>query len=129
MPTTPSPAFAFAEGARRDQADFTVLANVSNLAWFGPLMMQDQDLQFSRMRTLEFQRPMVRSTNSGATAAIDAQGHVIARLPADTEGRLETQVEGRVGETPYARWVRWCGLWPLWLLGLLGIWAVRQRRR
>jgi aspartyl-tRNA(Asn)/glutamyl-tRNA(Gln) amidotransferase subunit A len=32
MPTTPSPAFAFAEGARRDQADFTVLANVSGLA-------------------------------------------------------------------------------------------------
>ncbi len=106
----------------------TVLVNVSNLAWFGPLMMQDQDLQFSRMRALEFQRPMVRSTNTGATAAIDAQGRVIARLPSETEGRLDTQVEGRVGETPYARWVGWCGLWPLWALGLLGLWVVRRRR-
>jgi aspartyl-tRNA(Asn)/glutamyl-tRNA(Gln) amidotransferase subunit A len=32
MPTTPSPAFAFAEGAGRDQADFTALANISGLA-------------------------------------------------------------------------------------------------
>jgi aspartyl-tRNA(Asn)/glutamyl-tRNA(Gln) amidotransferase subunit A len=32
MPTTPSPAFAFADGPGRDQADFTVLANISGLA-------------------------------------------------------------------------------------------------
>jgi aspartyl-tRNA(Asn)/glutamyl-tRNA(Gln) amidotransferase subunit A len=32
MPTTPAPAFAFAEGPGRDQADFTVLANISGLA-------------------------------------------------------------------------------------------------
>jgi hypothetical protein len=46
----------------------TVLANASNLAWFGRWMMQDQHLQFSRMRAMEFQRPLVRSTNTGATA-------------------------------------------------------------
>jgi aspartyl-tRNA(Asn)/glutamyl-tRNA(Gln) amidotransferase subunit A len=32
MPTTPSPAFAFADRPGRDQADFTALANISGLA-------------------------------------------------------------------------------------------------
>ena len=31
----------------------------------------DQHLSISRMRALEFERPMVRATNTGATAIID----------------------------------------------------------
>jgi len=44
---------------------------------------------------------MLRATNTGATAAIDAHGNVIARLPAYTVGSLETTVQGTSGETPY----------------------------
>jgi apolipoprotein N-acyltransferase len=99
----------------------TMLVNVSNLAWFGRHMVQDQDLQFSRLRSLEFQRPMVRATNTGATAVIDHRGHVIAQLPAQTAGTLDAEVEGRRGATPYARWLAAFGLWPLWLLGLAGV--------
>ena len=101
----------------------TVFVNASNLAWFGVLMVQDQHLQFSQMRALEFQRPVVRSTNTGATAVLDHRGRVTARLPAATMGVLEATVEGRVGSTPYARWLAALGLWPLWALaiGLLGV--------
>jgi apolipoprotein N-acyltransferase len=91
----------------------TVFVNVSNLAWFGRLLVQDQHLQFSQMRAIEFQRPFVRSTNTGATAVVDHHGRVTARLPPGTEGILETTVEGRIGQTPYARWLAACGLWPL----------------
>ncbi len=104
----------------------TVLANASNLAWFGPRMVQDQHLQFSRMRTLEFQRPLVRATNTGATAAIDHQGRVTARLPAEVPGVLEVRVEGRTGATPYARWLAALGLWPLWGLGLVAALLLRR---
>jgi len=97
----------------------TVLANASNLAWFGKLMMQDQHLQFSRMRAMEFQRPLVRATNTGATAAIDHHGQVQARLPAWQAGTLDVQVEGRLGDTPYARWVGAWGLAPAWGLAWL----------
>ena len=96
----------------------TVLANVTNLAWFGPAMVQDQHLQFSRMRALELQRPIVRATNTGATAVIDHQGRVTARLAPLVEGTLEASVQGRTGATPYARWLATWGLWPLALLGL-----------
>jgi len=103
----------------------TVLVNTSNLAWFGRWMVQDQHLQFSQMRALEFQRPFIRSTNTGATAVLDYQGRVTARLDPMTSGVLEAEVEGRSGSTPYARWLAACGLWPLWLfaiavLGLAG---------
>ncbi|MEK8032035.1 apolipoprotein N-acyltransferase [Ideonella sp. DXS29W] len=99
----------------------TVLVNASNLAWFGRHMVQEQDLQFSRLRTLEFQRPMVRATNTGATAVIDHLGRVTAQLPPLVAGTLDAEVEGRRGATPYARWLAAFGLWPLWLLGLAGV--------
>ena len=99
----------------------TVLANATNLAWFGKRMIQDQHLQFSRMRSLEFQRGQVRATNTGATAVIDWQGHVTARLAPEVEAELDASVEGRTGTTPYARWVSRARLWPLWLLALAQI--------
>jgi apolipoprotein N-acyltransferase len=110
----------------------TVLANASNLAWFGHLMVQDQHLMFSQMRALEFQRPVVRATNTGSTAVVDHRGEVVARLPALTRETLESQVEGQTGETPYARWLSRLGLWPLWLtavVGLLAPWAGRRLQR
>ena len=96
----------------------TLLANSTNLAWFGKRMIQDQHLQFSRMRALEFQRGQVRATNTGATAVIDWQGNVTARLPPEIEGELDASVEGRIGDTPYAIWVSQWRLWPLWGLAL-----------
>ena len=99
----------------------TVLASATNLAWFGKRMIQDQHLQFSRMRSLEFQRGQVRATNTGATAVIDWQGHVTARLAPEVEAELDASVEGRTGTTPYALWVARAKLWPLWLLALAQI--------
>ncbi|MFS2050093.1 apolipoprotein N-acyltransferase, partial [Variovorax sp. CT11-76] len=92
----------------------TILLNVSNIAWFGDSIAIDQHLAISRMRALEFARPMVRATNTGATVVIDAEGHVTHALPRLTRGVLEAPVEGRTGLTPYARWVAHLGLWPLW---------------
>ncbi|MFX1761099.1 apolipoprotein N-acyltransferase [Paraburkholderia sp. A1RI-2L] len=80
-----------------------ILINSTNLAWFGDTIALDQHLQIARMRSLETGRPMLRATNTGATAAIDAHGNVIARLPAFTVGSLDLRVEGTQGFTPYVR--------------------------
>lgn len=104
----------------------TAFVNVSNLAWFGTVMIQDQHLQFSQMRALEFQRPVVRSTNTGATAVVDHHGSVTARLPALARGVLEADVDGRHGSTPYARWLAALGLWPLWAVALLALIGLRK---
>ncbi|MFT3818193.1 MAG: apolipoprotein N-acyltransferase [Rubrivivax sp.] len=96
----------------------TLFVNLSNIGWFGDTIAIDQHLGISRMRALEFQRPMLRATNTGATAVIDHQGRVLARLPSFTAAVLDGQVQGRRGLTPFARWAAVAGLWPLWALGL-----------
>lgn len=106
----------------------TVFVNLSNIAWFGNTVAIDQHLHISRMRSLEFARPFVRATNTGATAIIDHQGRVTAMLPRHTQGVLTGEVEGRQGLTPYAWWVSRFGLWPLWLLGLLVLGAAWMLR-
>ena len=116
----------------RDAANApTILLNVSNIAWFGDSVAIDEHLSISRMRSLEFQRPMVRATNTGATVVIDHRGRVVQSLPRLTRGVLLAEVEGRSGITPYAWWVSRFGLWPLWGLSLLMIActiSVRRRR-
>lgn len=108
----------------------TVLVNFSNIGWFGNTIAIDQHLAISRMRTLEFERPMLRATNTGATAIIDHRGQVTHELPRHTRGALVGEVEGRNGITPYAWWVSRYGLWPLWALGLaLVLLAAALRRR
>jgi apolipoprotein N-acyltransferase len=108
----------------------TVWVNLSNIAWFGDTVAVDQHLQISRLRALEFDRPVIRATNTGATAIIDAQGRVTHRLPAHTEGVLQGEVMGRQGPpTPYVRWVSEWGLAPLWVLAVALLWLPGRIRR
>lgn len=79
----------------------TLLLNVSNIAWFGNSIALPQHLQISQMRSLETGRPMLRATNTGATAVIDQKGRVVTQLAPLTEGVLTTRVQGYRGSTPY----------------------------
>ena len=108
----------------------TIFVNISNIGWFGDSVAIDQHLQISRMRALEFERPFVRATNTGATVIIDHKGDVSRSLPRLTKGALSGNVEGRTGVTPFAWWVARLGLWPYWLLGVAVVAAglARQRR-
>ena len=92
----------------------TMMVNISNIGWFGNTIAIDQHLNISRMRSIEFERPMIRATNTGATAIIDHTGRVTQLLPRHTRGVLTAVVEGRSGNTPYAWWAARFGLWP-WL--------------
>lgn len=94
---------AFGEEIARQLPAATLLVNVSNVAWFGDSLAPDQHLQISRMRALETGRPMLRATNTGVTAIIDAQGRVTGRLPSFTEGLLQGSVQPHEGVTPFVR--------------------------
>ena len=101
--------------AKPEQAP-TVFVNMSNLAWFGDTTAIPQHVAISRMRAMEFQRPILRATNTGLTGLVDARGEVTASLPNFTRGSLVLEFEGRVGLTPYAHWTSQWGLAPLWWL-------------
>jgi apolipoprotein N-acyltransferase len=111
----------------------TILVNMSNIGWFGDTVAIDQHLAISRMRAIEFHRPVIRATNTGATAIIDAGGQVMHLLPRLTRGVLIGEVEGRTVITPYAAWLARLGLAPLWLVALaalvLATWAGRGKAR
>lgn len=117
----------FGNELRRGARHASLLANVSNMAWFDGSWAADQHLQMSRIRALENSRWMIRATNTGATAIINHRGQVIGRLQAGRAGILEDMVENRSGLTPYTRW----GDTPILLLIagiLLGVFALQRKR-
>ena len=83
------------------------------------------------MRALEFGLPVLRATNTGATAIVAHTGLVQAQLRYGPAGALQGIVQGRTGLTPFAWWAARWGLWPLWLMGLaaLVLAAVARRRQ
>jgi apolipoprotein N-acyltransferase len=98
---------AFGDEIARRLPEATILANVSNVAWFGDSLAPAQHLQIARLRAIETGRMHLAATNTGITAAIDRDGRVLARLPQFTEGRLEVSAQGYAGATPYSRYADW----------------------
>ena len=122
---------AFPEIARAQvRAGATLLVNLSNDAWFGGTGAMEQHFVGAIFRAVETGRPMLRATNTGITAAIDAWGRVQARLPMNVAGVLhvavvptaETTLYTRLGDAPLV------GAYASVLVGAL-LETVRARRR
>ncbi|MGQ0752515.1 MAG: apolipoprotein N-acyltransferase [Betaproteobacteria bacterium] len=119
---------AFGEEIIRQLPHATLLVNVSNVAWFGRSIAPQQHLQISQARALETGRYMLRATNTGLTAIIDARGEVVKSAPEFTQAALTDRVPGYEGATPYVRWGNLAVL-ALCALLLAGAWAAGRRKR
>ena len=97
----------FGDEIIHNAADSTLLVNISNDAWYGRSIAAYQHMQFSQARALETGRYMLRATNTGATAAIDQHGYVLAHAPHDTKTTLNVSAQSYAGSTPYVRWGNW----------------------
>ena len=78
------------------------------------------------MRSIETGRPMLRATNSGATAYIDGRGKIVAALPNYTHGTLATTVQCMGGMTPFIRFGNYTMLL-LAALALIGAWYTGRK--
>ncbi len=114
----------FGEEIARNNKNSTLMINISNDAWYGQSIAADQHLQFSQARALETGRMMLRATNTGATAAVDTHGYILAHAPHDTQTTLNVTAQGYTGTTPYVRW----GNWPFILLSFAAIAFVISRK-
>ena len=56
----------------------------------------------AQMRALEFGKPVIRATNTGVTAFINAQGEIVAQAPQFVETVLTHKIAPTEGKTPYA---------------------------
>lgn len=118
---------AFGEEIIRQLPEATLLVNVSNVAWFGDSLAPAQHLRIARMRSLETQRYMLRATNTGVTAIIDAEGNVRERMPNFTEGVLRGQARGYTGSTPFMHVGNWPAVCAAALLLAVGVYHARRK--
>jgi len=108
---------------RRNRPAF--LFNPSNDAWFGR-WGPPQHLAQARMRALEEGVPILRSTPTGISAVIDADGRIVASLPLGAMAAIESRLPPSKAATPFARLGN---LLPFLFALLLAAAAIAVRRR
>ena len=79
-----------------------VIVNQSNLAALPGERVRAQFTTIARVRALEQRKPLLLVANDGPTAVIDADGAVLASLPAGRDGAVTREVVARDGSTLYA---------------------------
>lgn len=80
-----------------------VLVNYTNDAWYENSSAQYQHLVFSQFRALESRRPLLRATNTGYTAVINAKGEVIDEVSPFQETTLLHHLKVEVADSFYGR--------------------------
>jgi apolipoprotein N-acyltransferase len=81
-----------------------VLVNISDDGWYGDTGAAWQHLNMVRMRAIENHRWILRSTNTGVTAAIDPAGRVVAAAPRHVRTSLHTAFGYEDDVTFYTRY-------------------------
>jgi apolipoprotein N-acyltransferase len=92
-----------------------VLINISDDGWYGDTSAPWEHLDMVRMRAIENRRWVVRSTNTGITAAIDPLGRVTAMVPRHVRTSVQVAFGYRNDITFYSQH----GDWFAWLCALL----------
>jgi len=78
-----------------------VLVNISNDGWFGDTGAPRQHLNMARMRAVENDRWLLRSTNTGITAVVDPYGRIVAEAPRKQRTSLQASYSSLESTTFY----------------------------
>ena len=97
-----------------------VFVNISNDGWFGESGAPGQHLNMARMRAIENRRWLLRTTNTGITAAIDPYGRVVARAPRNQRVVLQAPYAALSEQTFYTRHGDWFA-WACAIISLAGL--------
>ncbi|HWR16376.1 MAG TPA: apolipoprotein N-acyltransferase [Terriglobales bacterium] len=100
-----------------------LLVNISNDGWFGNTAAPMQHLRMARMRAIENNRWVVRSTNTGVSGSIDPLGRVVKQLRRNVRVGLDVPYGVITSTTFYTRH----GDWFAWTCAIISIGALFLR--
>jgi apolipoprotein N-acyltransferase len=106
----------------------TVLATLSNDAWYGDSAARFQHFRAARFRAAESRRPLLRAALNGISATVAPDGSLEQELGPDVAGILRTRVTGRQEWTFFTRFP-WLVPGLCWALAAFAIVAGRRQRR
>ncbi len=102
------------------------LMHLTNDAWFGEIAGPYQHLAKARARAIETGLPLLRSANTGVSAAIDPAGDIIASLPLNEAGYVDVALPPPGAATVYSH--TGDRPWALALIVALAGLAIARRR-
>lgn len=114
----------FSRGLALKGADLMV--NVTNDSWFGRPFEPNQHLYMTLARAIEVRRPLLRSTNTGISTGIKANGDILEKSPMHEEwiGQFTMPYRKKAGLTFFVRWGHWD-----WIFLILGIILIAMTAR
>lgn len=94
----------FSRGLAEQKAD--ILANVTNDSWFGKNFEPHQHLYMTLARGIETRRPLIRSTNTGISTVMLADGTLLQQSPQHTEwhGTFDLRLKKSAPTTDFVLW-------------------------
>ena len=84
-----------------------LFVNISDDAWYGEYGAPGQHLNMARMRAIENNRWLLRTTNNGITASISPLGQIIAQAPRNVRTVLQAPYSFESGTSFYTRHGDW----------------------
>jgi apolipoprotein N-acyltransferase len=105
---------AYPQLVARQAEQAQLILTVSNDTWFERSLAPWQHLQMAQMRAIENGKPVVRATNSGVSALINAAGDITHMAPLYQQAQVTGKVTLMAGKTPYNTGLNW----PIFLLSM-----------
>ncbi len=95
----------FAELARTSNKKADLIINVTNDAWYGNSSGPHQHFYISLFRAIENGLPMLRVANNGISAVVDPLGRIVAELPLNKVGIIDSNCPMKISTTTiYSHW-------------------------
>ena len=102
-----------------------LLVNITNDAWFGDSTEPWEHLALAKFRAIEHRRYLIRSTNSGISAIVDANGRLVVNTKPFVAEAVLAPVRFLRGGTVYET----LGDWPWAILSLVSVGAAFVKRK
>ncbi len=80
----------------------SILATITNDAWYGDTSAPHQHLRAAQFRAAESGRPLLRAALTGISAIVSADGAILHSLGVGEEGVIAAQIQPRHHRTPYS---------------------------